>query len=369
MDAGMITRKFVGDLLTDPSTRNVTDVSHRIIAVASSSSIDKAQKFIHEVIGKNSTEVKACGNYEDLMKDPDVDIVYIATPASHHYSNILMCLEAGKHFMLAVTINSQQTGHVIKVARQKKLFLMEAVWTRFFPIVAPLTKILRSEAIIGQPLRLFADLSFQVQRLIPNGSPRWAHSLYDHTLGGGALLHLGMYCVVWACIALMDDPRNCGEMPKVVASMVKTKREDGVSDDADGWKGEVDEHTSIVLTFEKTGSVAILTTGLALKTPKHTGLVIQGEKGTITAGSPAHPDSFTIDIHGKDPETHEYKIPPGHGLHLEADACARAIRDGKTEAEECSLDASLTVMRIMDEVRKQGGLKFQDDIESVRAGA
>ncbi|KAG8873293.1 hypothetical protein FRB98_009097 [Tulasnella sp. 332] len=375
---GGIARQFASDLLTDPSARNVYDVSHQIVAVASSSSVTKAQDFIREIItGKDSdptTDVKACGSYEDLVGVAEVDIVYVASPASHHYPNVLMCLGGGKHVCCEkpFTINAQQTEHLIRVARKKKLFLMEAVWTRFFPSIAPLSKILHapsssSEAIIGRPIRLFADFSLQVYKPDvstgthrPGSQRRWDHRLFDPSLGGGALLDLGIYCITWACMVLMDDPRNAGEIPKVTSNMVKTKREEGISGDADGWKGEVDEHTSIVLTFEKTGSVALLTTSLAVRTPGDMG-------GNITIPWVlCRPESFTIDVQGADSQTHKYRVPHGHGLHWEADACARAIRDGKLEAKGCSLDTSLTVMRIMDEVRKQGGLRFPDDIESIQ---
>ncbi|KAG8988279.1 hypothetical protein FRB94_000929 [Tulasnella sp. JGI-2019a] len=97
------------------------------------------------------------------------------------------------------------------------------------------------------------------------------------------------------------------------------------------------------------------------------GVIIQGEKGNITIPWVlCRPESFTINIQGKESEKHDYSVPHGHGLHWEADACARAIRDGKLEAEVCSWDASLAVMKIMDEVRKQGCLKFPDEIESLR---
>lgn len=80
---------------------------------------------------------------------------------------------------------------------------------------------------------------------------------------------------------------------------------------------------------------------------------------------PCRPESFVVTMHGKDPVTHEYKVPHGHGLHWEADACARAIRDGKVEADGYSLDKSMTLMRLMDEVRRQGGLTYPEAIEAM----
>lgn len=154
---------------------------------------------------------------------------------------------------------------------------MEAVWTRFFPSIAPLSSLIHSpDSIIGRPVRLFADFSLSVNPT-KDGKGRWDHRLYDPALGGGALLDLGIYCITWACMILMDDPRNGGDMPKVTATMIKTTREPGTRED-DCWKGEVDDSTSIVLTFEKIGAVAVLTTSLAVRTPGDMGVIIQGEK-------------------------------------------------------------------------------------------
>jgi dihydrodiol dehydrogenase / D-xylose 1-dehydrogenase (NADP) len=95
-------RQFVEDLLVDPTTRDVYDLCHHIAAVASSSSVDRAQEFIKAVIGPRGGNVTAYGNYESLAKDPTVDIIYIATPTSLHYQNVTQCLNNGKHVLCEV---------------------------------------------------------------------------------------------------------------------------------------------------------------------------------------------------------------------------------------------------------------------------
>lgn len=157
---------------------------------------------------------------------------------------------------------------------------MEAVWTRFFPMIKPLMRMLHSdveeENVIGKPLRLFADFSLRVDpRDADPQKGRWDHRLYDPNLGGGALLDLGIYCITWASMVLWKHPMNQKAMPKVVASVVKTSP--GTEPTDGSWKGEVDDFTSVTLEFEKLGAVAILTTSLSVRTPRD-GVVIQGEK-------------------------------------------------------------------------------------------
>jgi len=371
MATGKMAGTFVKELLMDPSTRGVHDISHRIVAVASHTSSKRAQEFIDQHVKEK--DCRAFGRFEELVKDPAVDIVYIVTPAAQHYPNVLLSLEAGKHICCEkpFTINAQQTEHLIRVARSKKLFLMEAFWTRFLPSTAPLCKMIHSSAcspdgILGQPVRLYSDLSLNTVSSFPPGKARWSRQLFNPTLGGGAILHLGVYTIWWACMVLMDHPRNEGQMPTITSSTIKTVRGPGADAD-DGWEGAVDHTTSVFLTFEKIGAVAVLTSSSSLMSPTNRGVLVQCEKGDIVVPYPTYrPEGFTVDIPGKEQIKHDYPIPCGQGYYYQMDACARAIRDGKLEAEECPLDKSLAVMRIMDEVRRQAGLGYSEEIESLK---
>ena len=124
---GGIAESFGRDLSVDPSTRNRSDIEHVVVAAASSSGSDRAKSYLKEVKAPDSA--KAYGSYKDLVADGNVDIVYIATPHSHHYQNAMLCLEAGKNVLCekALTVNAAQTETLIKKAREKNLFLMEAV--------------------------------------------------------------------------------------------------------------------------------------------------------------------------------------------------------------------------------------------------
>jgi dihydrodiol dehydrogenase / D-xylose 1-dehydrogenase (NADP) len=124
---GGIAETFARDLYPNPETRGVKDIQHVVVAAASSSSQKRAQDFLKEV--RAVDDAKAYGSYEELVKDPNVDIIYVATPHSHHYQNVRLCLEAGKNVICekAFTTNAKQLEQLIKIAQEKKLFLMEAV--------------------------------------------------------------------------------------------------------------------------------------------------------------------------------------------------------------------------------------------------
>jgi predicted dehydrogenase len=170
-------------LLVEPSTRDASDIRHRVAAVASSSSPSRAESFIQD-LGINDARVY--GSYQGLVQDADVDIVYVATPHSHHYQNARLCLEAGKHVLIEkpITVNAEQAQILIDIAKEKKLFLMEAVWTRFFPIAQEIRDFVASGKL-GRVIRVFADLSFwnDVEKEFGTG-----HRMVNLDLAGGALL-------------------------------------------------------------------------------------------------------------------------------------------------------------------------------------
>lgn len=177
--------EFAGDLLIDPSTRGTRDVSHTVAAVASSSSKDKAEQFIAKL------NIPSCcaayGSYDELFKDQNVDIVYVATPHSHHYRNVMMALEGGKHVVCEkpLTVNAAQAKKLYEKAKEKNLFLLDAVWTRYFPLSVQIRDIIR-KGEIGEVLRVVADLSEG------NDLDEWwgvkKHRKFQMDLAGGALL-------------------------------------------------------------------------------------------------------------------------------------------------------------------------------------
>lgn len=125
----------------------MTDVRHEVVAVSSSSSKQRADEFVSKV--KAPADTKTYGSYADLVADPNVDIIYVATPHSHHFQNTMLALEANKHVLCekAFTVTAAQAKKLIDTAKAKKLFLMEAVWTRYFPLSIKIRELIKDGAI------------------------------------------------------------------------------------------------------------------------------------------------------------------------------------------------------------------------------
>lgn len=176
--------EFTKDLLLDPSARDVLDIKHTVAGAASSTSAERAQKFLDKC--KCPSSAKAYGSYAELIADPDVDIVYVATPHSHHFQNTMLCLEAGKPVLCekALTVNASQAKILIETAKAKNLFLMEAVWTRYFPLSIKIRKMIENGEI-GAVHRVMADLSFNEPVEETWGT---THRMVNVDLAGGALL-------------------------------------------------------------------------------------------------------------------------------------------------------------------------------------
>ena len=164
----------------------------RLFAVASQNA-QKAQVFAE----KYGFE-KAYGSYEEFLADPEIDVVYIATPISQHYDNIMQCLNAGKHVICekCLTVNAIQAEMVISLARQKKLFLMEAMWTKCQPVFREIKKWV-DQGNLGKVQAV--DIRFYT-------AAGEGHRLYKKEIAGGAFLDLGFYPVSYACAMLGDEP-------------------------------------------------------------------------------------------------------------------------------------------------------------------
>ncbi|KIS66885.1 uncharacterized protein UMAG_10732 [Mycosarcoma maydis] len=351
---GGIAQTFCKDLLIDPSTRSVSDVRHTIVAAASSTSASRAAEFLDNV-GVARNTARAYGSYTELVSDPNVSIIYIATPHTYHYENALLALHAGKHVCCEkpFTINAAQTEHLIKVARAKNVFLMEAVWLRFFPIVLEIQRLIHKERILGDVRRVYSDFGLQFK-------PDPKHRLFNPELGGGALLDLGIYALTWQMLTLYQDPRNHLCAPEVKGSIIKSALTG------------VDEFTTILLNFPTARTQGIATTNMSIRSSDKYVVLIQGTLADLSvAWPPYRPESFTI--HQKDAdgaytgiqETKHFAIP-GHGMFWEADACARAIRDAKLQEPTCSWAESTLTMQIMDQVRYDNHFRYPDHLEATQ---
>ncbi|BFZ65360.1 hypothetical protein YB2330_006526 [Saitoella coloradoensis] len=372
MGHGAIAWCMAKDLQLDPATRDITDVKHKIVAIASHLGISPAEEFIHRI---KAPEAKAYGSYEELARDPNVDVVYVSSPHSHHYPHVLLALRSGKHVLCEkpFTVNAAQAAHLQRVAKQYNRFLMEAVWTRFFPVSIKMRELI-ADGEIGELRRVFAELS---QDFDPyNIDPK--HRIVNPDLAGGALLDLGAYPLKWIFQTVYHTlPPSSRQSPTVLGSSMQ-KLGNGV---------DVDEHVSMMLSFPRdTGSVIAVanasigmhacTAGPAFK--------LEGTKGEITVPwPPFRPTEFTVHKLGEAPKKYEFEIPSGGGLvqdlekktfdapnggmglFWEADEVARCIHDGKLQSETIPWSETVEVLKVMDEVRRQGGLRYPDAVEFV----
>lgn len=288
----------------------MTDIKHVITAVASSSSKSSAEKFISEVVSPvQSSDCTPYGSYEELVKDPNVDIIYIGTPHSHHYQNAMLALENNKPVLCekALTVNAAQAKILYKTAKEKNLFFMEAVWTRFFPI----SKIIRKHIIdndIGEVIRLSADLSISS---IPEDKFDVGHRMVNLDLAGGCLLDLGIYSLTWVFQTLyhtLPTSVRGQNRPKVVGTAMTFEP-----------RTHADESTVMLIEFPKstpsgkTKSHAIATTAMRVsddparvngkKDVEVPVVRIHGEKGEIQVYGPIYrPMRYRLVPNDKDQE-------------------------------------------------------------------
>lgn len=373
MATGWIADVFVRDLLIDPSIRNGSDVSHTVVAVASSSSKSRAEQFISDT--SIPQPCAAYGSYDELVADSNVDVVYVATPHSHHYQNVMLALEAGKHVLCekAFTVNAAQAKILCETAKKKNLFLMEAVWTRYFPLSVQVREAIKNGEV-GEVLRVTADNSFG-----ETIEEKWdtGHRMVNKDLAGGCLLDLGIYSLTWVFQTLYHTlPPSQRKPPSKVSAHMTLYHVTGS-----------DEATTILLTFptstpsnsaKPAQSQAVAMTHLRVatdpdgKNSARPAIRIQGTKGEIQVDGPAfRPERYRVipkvATDGQVPVVKEVECNfPGNGkgMYWEADEVARCLRDGKLESETLPWEESIVIMEVMDEVRRQGGLTYPEQIES-----
>ncbi|KAG9195004.1 hypothetical protein G6011_00124 [Alternaria panax] len=383
---GGIATTFTKDLLIDPKTRDASDIRHALSAAATSTSAQRAQDFLASV-GALET-VKAHGSYKELVENPEVDIVYVATPHSHHYQHARLALEAGKHVLVEkpITVNVEQCKELRKIAKEKGRFMMEAVWTRFFPLSREVCEIIQS-ARLGTITRVFADFSFWNDVEKEFGKE---HRMINPELAGGALLDLGIYSLTWVFMALyhcqpQSQSQDYNNSNNNNNNNNNNKREEPIITSAvtKGTTG-VDETTTVLLHFPTSGSHGIAGTSIRVATtpnashPSADAIRIQGTLGDLTIDYAPRPRAYTLipaanDKRGK-PADFEYEVVNkfraipggGHGMFWEADECARCVRDGKSESSVCGLEETEVVMRVMDRVRRDGGVVYPERIENLK---
>jgi predicted dehydrogenase len=307
---GGIAHAFAADLTFTDSGR---------AAAVGSRHLDSANRFADELDIPNRH-----ASYEALVADPDVDVVYVATPHPMHHANALLALRAGKPVLVekAFTMNATEAQELVAVARAEGLFLMEAMWTRFLPHIAEIRRLL-AEGALGDIVTVTADHG------------QWfAHDpefrLFAPELGGGALLDLGVYPVSFASMVLGTPDR--------IVTLIDP-----------AFTG-VDGQTSMLFGYAS-GAQAVLTCTLSAKSPTRAAIVGADARIEID-GEFYAPTSFTL-ISRTGERTHFEASHEGRGLWHQADEVARCLHEGLLESPLMPLDESISIMQTMDAVLAQ----------------
>jgi predicted dehydrogenase len=278
-----------------------------------------------DAFGESYDIPRRYAGYEQVMSDPDVEIVYIGTPGVYHLQDTRIGLEAGKHVLCekALAINAEEAEEMIALAREKGLFLMEAMWTRFFPIHVRIRELLDEEAIgrvNGMTINFIAQVPFDAES-----------RFFRVDLGAGVLLDLASYGVSLAS-SLFGEP----EAVTGLASFGETG---------------CDNQAALALRYTGGQLVSLISSQLSYDVKD---AVIFGTDGKIEINAPWYkPTKMTVHVRGKDPEEVVFPLNGFNGYEYEAMEVMNCIQAGKLESEVMPLDDSLSIMRTLDEVRAQ----------------
>ncbi|XP_076012219.1 dihydrodiol dehydrogenase, tandem duplicate 1 [Genypterus blacodes] len=323
--AGKISHDFSVAMKTLPPGDHQT-------AVIASRSLERSKEFAQQ-----HGIPKAYGSYEELANDPDIDVVYLGVLHTEHWRVGLLFLQAGKNVLCEkpFAMNSQQVKDLVDAAEKNNVFLMEAIWSRCFPVHAEVRRLLAEEAV-GE-VKLVRAYFGSPQLHIPRSVRK--------EMGGGALLDIGVYCLQFVLMVFN------GERPQSITAT-------GVL-----LASGVDESVVVVMKFSR-NRMAVCTFSIAVPLPNDA--VISGTKGTIKVLGPMHcPTTLVVN----DKET-EHPLPePGlplnftnsTGLRYEAEEVRQCILKGLKQSPLMPLSDSILLTEIMDEIRKQVGVVFNED--------
>lgn len=315
LGAGNIARKFARDLAYAPGAR---------LAAIGSRDAARAAEFA----GEQGAQ-RAHGSHEALANDPGVEAVYVATRHPDHAAAALLCLEAGKPVLVEkpFTLNAAEARRVAAAAGERRLFCMEAMWMRFFPVMEAVRAAVARGAI-GEPRMVLAHFGYRG----PWEPGRRHLNLED---GGGALLDVGIYPVSLASMILGPVRGVCG-----LAHLGETG---------------VDEQSAIVLRHDD-GRLASLTCAVRTDTPHEADILGTGGRIRIHA-SWWRPTGFTL-VRPDHPDEHTEIPHEGAGYQFQAIETMRCVRAGLTESPVMPLDESIRLMEVLDECRSLWGLRY-----------
>jgi len=317
--AGIIANKMAEALKLDPNS---------ILWAVASKSASKAEQFAKK------HHVPHAFNYREMVASKEIDIIYVATTHNFHFENAKLALEHGKHVLIEkpFTVNAKQARGLVRIARARNLFLMEAMWVRFLPSLRLLkSKIQNNE--IGK-LKLF-NISFGVFIL-----PEYRKRLIDPALAGGVTLDLGIYPISFVCYLLDELPVEIKSMANFSASGV--------------------DETAVYSFRFPSGCLCAISTSYNLKM-KHEAM-IYGTRGFIEFPQFQIGESFTIFKHeggGEIKDTIEiFEKNHPNGFIYQVQEVVQCIREGKSESAIMPLYETIGIMKVMDKMRNEWGFRY-----------
>ena len=288
-----------------------------------SRSIETAQQFQEKY-----NAVNAYGNYADLAKAEDIDVVYIATPHSFHFEHAMLCLENGKHVLCEkpMGLDAGQVSLLLQTAAEKNLFLMEGIWTRFIPSIAKVLELIDQNAI-GEILFIKANFGFKPPVNLDQ-------RIYNKALGGGSLLDIGIY-PIYLSLLLLGTPSDI----KAMARMTTTG---------------VDSYCNILFDYPSQAKATLESTIEAVTSNQ---AIIYGTKGSILIDKSFHCSERIILT--KNGTSTTLDIPyQGNGYTHEINEVHSCITNQKLESAKVPHKTSLSLALLLDRVKAEIGLKY-----------
>ncbi len=288
-----------------------------------SRSLDKATEF-----AKAHGVKKAYGSYEEMLADKEVELVYIATPHPMHCAQAKMCIDAGKPVLVEkpFCVNTKEAKEVLAYAKEKNVFITEAIWVRYMPMYETIMKVLKS-GVIGTPRLLTANLGYPML---------FKERLVKPELAGGALLDVGIYPLNFADMISLFPVKDI----QAVAVM---------SDEG------VDAHDSITIRYED-NSMAVLNT--SMETVSDRKGIIQGTKGFMVIENINNFESLTVYDENYKKVLHKKAPKQITGYEYEVESCRKALKKKKKSCEEMPHETTIKMMKQMDLIREQIGLVY-----------
>ena len=304
------------NFITDWLMEGILELDEIQLTAVYSRNLEKGKQFA----AKYNVE-KVYDNYEEMAKDPEIDAVYVASPTYMHYAHSITMINYGKHVLCekAFTVNAEQAQKLFDLAKEKKLLITEAIWTRYMPSRKMINHIIES-GVIGEVSAVTANLSYTISHVERIRKPE---------LAGGALLDVGVYPINFASMVLGDKVKD------VKAAAI--------------FQNGVDILDSIAMVFE--GDRMVTLQCGAREISDRMGSIF-GTRGYMQVQNINNPEKITVfDTDHK--EVASYVVPEQiSGYEYEVESCMKAIQEGKLECPEMPHAETIRIMKIMDDIRK-----------------